>query len=241
MKLISINIEGNKHLDLVIPFIKKENPDVLCVQEVIETTIPQLEKEFGMKAVYARMAYDLITHEGGLACVALFSKYELTATDICYYVGSDTTVTNVVHSSNPDDLHTFVQNAVVFGTVTIDGRNYTIATTHGTWTPEGLSTDYQKNDFEKMIAILEAHKPFVLAGDFNAPRGRESFALLADRYKDCIPAEYTNSLDMTLHRAKHLNLEYMVDGLFTTPEYEAQNVHLVDKVSDHMAIVAEIV
>jgi hypothetical protein len=32
----------------------------------------------------------------------------------------------------------------------------------------------------------------------------------------------------------------MVDGLFTTPAYEAQDVKLVDGVSDHMAVVAPI-
>jgi hypothetical protein len=34
---------------------------------------------------------------------------------------------------------------------------------------------------------------------------------------------------------------YVVDGLFTTPEYKATDVGLVDGVSDHMAIVATIV
>jgi len=32
----------------------------------------------------------------------------------------------------------------------------------------------------------------------------------------------------------------MVDCLFSTPAYKASNVKLVDGVSDHMAIVAEI-
>ena len=33
---------------------------------------------------------------------------------------------------------------------------------------------------------------------------------------------------------------FMVDGLFTTPTYRALNVKLIDGISDHMAIVAEI-
>jgi exonuclease III len=32
MKLININIEGDKHFDTVIPFLEKEKPDVLCLQ-----------------------------------------------------------------------------------------------------------------------------------------------------------------------------------------------------------------
>jgi hypothetical protein len=33
---------------------------------------------------------------------------------------------------------------------------------------------------------------------------------------------------------------FMVDGLFTTKEYQATDVHLVDGLSDHMAIVGTI-
>ncbi len=36
MKLININIEGDKHFDRVIPFIERELPDVLCLQEVFK-------------------------------------------------------------------------------------------------------------------------------------------------------------------------------------------------------------
>jgi hypothetical protein len=41
-----------------------------------------------------------------------------------------------------------------------------------------------------------------------------------------------------LHRVK--GIMFMVDGLFTTSKYNATNVKLVDGVSDHMAIVANI-
>ena len=34
MKLISLNIELNRHHDLVLPFLKKEKPDVICLQEL---------------------------------------------------------------------------------------------------------------------------------------------------------------------------------------------------------------
>ncbi len=242
MKLVSVNIEGDKHLDRVLPFVQAENPDVVCVQEILEPTIATFEAALGMRAIYAPMAYDLVTHNTGLVCVALFSKVPLTNERIEYYVGSAEQVTRLekVKATNPDALHTHVQNAVVMADVTVDGAMFRVATTHGTWTPEGNSTEYQKRDFEALIEILERSKPFVFTGDLNAPRGRESFAMLAERYTDNIPAHYTTSLDLTLHRAKHLQLQLMVDGLFTTPEYEARNVRLVDRVSDHMAIVADI-
>ena len=72
----------------------------------------------------------------------------------------------------------------------------------------------------------------------NAPRGNETFSRLEEKYKDNIPREYKTSIDQNLHKVK--GIQFMVDGLFTTPVYKASNVKLVDGISDHMAVVAEI-
>ena len=79
---------------------------------------------------------------------------------------------------------------------------------------------------------------FVLTGDFNAPRGGEIFAELASRYKDNIPNHYQSSLDPDLHRVK--NLKLMVDGLFSTPDYNLGEVRLINGVSDHLAVAAKV-
>lgn len=39
MKLISLNIEGHKHIDRQLPFFEIEAPDVLCLQEVFEPDV----------------------------------------------------------------------------------------------------------------------------------------------------------------------------------------------------------
>lgn len=79
----------------------------------------------------------------------------------------------------------------------------------------------------------------MLAGDFNAPRGGESFSAIAARYRDNIPPNYQTSIYAPLHRSGQ-DLELMVDGLFTTPGYRAENVELTSGMSDHYAIVADI-
>jgi endonuclease/exonuclease/phosphatase family metal-dependent hydrolase len=79
---------------------------------------------------------------------------------------------------------------------------------------------------------------FILTGDFNAPRGRATWDTLAAKYKDNIPARYTSSIDPS-HRAGES--PYVVDGIFTTPEYEARNVELHEGISDHKAVTATVV
>jgi len=118
------------------------------------------------------------------------------------------------------------------------GATFRVATTHFTWSEKGEASDLQKEDLGKLFPLLEGLREFVLCGDFNAPRGRTTFDAIAAKYKDNIPLEYTTSIDGSMHRAG--NLPYMVDGLFTTPEYQASNVALNSGVSDHLAITATI-
>ena len=47
-KLISLNIEGHKHLERFLPYIKEQKADIICLQEVFESGMELFKKEFGM-------------------------------------------------------------------------------------------------------------------------------------------------------------------------------------------------
>src|SRR3989344_3677090 len=172
IKMSSINIEGDKHLDTVIRFLQENSPEVICLQEVFEKDFPAINK-------------------------------------------------------------------VLLSMVIIKYNNrFTLGTTHFTLSEDGKADENQRRDLEKLLTILNDFEELILCGDFNAPRGEEIFSKISSRYKDNIPLEYETSLDSNLHRAKGLKL--MIDGLFTTPHYQAGNVRLIEGVSDHCAITAKI-
>ena len=53
MKLISLNIEGDKHLDdKILPFFDKEKPDVLCLQEVFAKDIQKICQRTGLEKYF---------------------------------------------------------------------------------------------------------------------------------------------------------------------------------------------
>ena len=118
--------------------------------------------------------------------------------------------------------------------VEFNRQTYRFANTHFTWSRDGQADEYQRQDVQKMLGYLEAYPSFVLSGDLNAPRGRDIFSTISDRYKDNIPKQYETSLDKDLHRCGYL--PYMVDGLFSTPDYKIHDVELVFGVSDHAAV-----
>ena len=230
ISFISLNIETNRHLDEVTDLLRTQASDVVCLQEVLETDLSILKETCGYHAVYAPMSHsDLV--KGEVMGVAILSREKLYDVRDEYYVGTREEIApeNIGYDHNHCFLH---------GMYVKDGTQFHIGTTHFIKSPAGDPDEKQHTIFKKLLPILEKQNDIVFAGDFNAPRGTEIFDTIARMFTDNIPKEYTTSIDANLHRAGYL--PYMVDGLFTTPEYRAHNVRLIDGVSDHMAIVAQV-
>nr|MBP6949111.1 endonuclease/exonuclease/phosphatase family protein [Candidatus Paceibacterota bacterium] len=122
----------------------------------------------------------------------------------------------------------------------INGHVYRYAVTHFPVTIKGESSVHQLEILKPFFEGLDTLQEFVLCGDFNAPRGKETFRRISEKYKDNIPLHYKTSIDQNLHRDKDQKIMFVVDGLFTTPLYSTENTKLIDGVSDHMAVVSTI-
>ncbi len=250
LSLISVNIEQSRHLDVVFPFLSSRMPDVLCVQELYESDIPRLSEGLGgAPCHYAPM---MLRDEGegrtAVMGIGIFSRLPVLskATDFYHHA---------IIEGEPYD-HTSLEsrnktNSGILLSCVLekDGVDFTIATTHFTWSARGEATDYQRRDMQALLAILATKGEFALCGDFNAPRMHEGspgeiFSMLSSRYKDNIPPSYLTSIDASLHRSGKDRpdelADKMVDGLFTTPAYTASGVELHTGVSDHCAITAAI-
>jgi endonuclease/exonuclease/phosphatase family metal-dependent hydrolase len=245
LKLISLNIERAKHLDRFHPFLQTEHPDVFCVQEVREQDVDRIALQMNaVDFLYAPMLRHPADGEESIIGVAMFSRAAMQDKRIDFYVGSGDTVP--WHDPESKEKGTMMNCALLSAVI----GGIEIGTTHFTWSPNGAVTDTQMQSARKLLQTLESFKELVLCGDFNAPRGREIYEILAAKFRDNIPLQYETSLDYDLHRAGEARLKksaadlgltgLMVDYLFTTPGYRASEVRLDRGVSDHMAIVATI-
>ena len=245
LKLVQLNIEGSRHLDVVIPFLKELQPDVACIQELREADIDRFKKELGIQCTFAPM----VLGGGHTYGVGILSTIALTAVGINQYGGNEGALQDHV-SHDKQKMHDSTKYLLLTGDFQKGGETFHIATTHFPVTDHGVATDFQRKDMEKMLELLEQEGEFVLTGDFNAPRGGEIFTMLAAKYKDNIPVEVVTSLDYDIHRAggakliadaQTLGLKgLMVDGIFSTPGYHVSNVQGHTGVSDHCAFSAEI-
>src|SRR3989344_8774649 len=235
LKFASINIEGHKHLDRVIPFLRNFKPDVVCFQELFEQDIEHFERELQMKCVFMPMAREPEKKYSGVA-LPIMGVGILTSLS-CSGVRNDFILElpggiPSGRSGEPNSRNRVFLSALI----SKDGFTFRIGNTHFTWSPDGSLNEEQRRDFPVLLSLLGGYKDIFFSGDFNAPRGGEIFTALSSRYKDNIPSHYTTSIDKDLHRAGDLQL--MVDGLFSTPDYTVTDVKLSSGVSDHMAVTA---
>lgn len=239
-KLISLNIEQSKHLDRNIPFLQKEKPDVLCLQEVFEADKEKIASDLAMP-YFIWLKDTLIdkpsnsTGKPGFSGVAIYSRTPIYDTGNEYYhmpVGGITLEIGSAEKRQEMDAR-----GVIWASTDIVGERYVFVNTHFTWSESGSAK--QCSDFDKLKKILERLSPHILTGDLNAKRGLGLWEKFVEYYgKDNIPSDVTTTIDPMLHRAK--NIESVVDGIFSLPPYVVSDVQVVSGVSDHQAIVAHI-
>jgi endonuclease/exonuclease/phosphatase family metal-dependent hydrolase len=253
LSLLSVNIEGKRHLDKIERLLEKVRPDIVCMQEVFVDDVPRLSDAL------ARATDASVTVRFTPIVFKTADGVDKTADEIATGTHELIEFGNLIMTTLPaaafqeqyyygDRAHLHVHRSDILTDVALvlsslvvekDGEAFQVATTHFCKNHEGnITSDFQREQAVRLLQSLDRLGNFIVCGDFNAPRGGEIFTMLAERYKDNINPSYTSSLDPDLHRAGPL--PFMVDGLFTTPEYKVTHMHFETGVSDHYAIVATI-
>lgn len=240
MKIISLNIEGDKHLDdKILPFFSKEKPDVLCLQEVFAKDIQKISQSTGLTK-YSFISQAKVTKDNphlptnGLWGLCIFAK-NLATTRKHFYIGNANQIPEFFAHEDPNSMN----RCLLTVQSEIDGEIYQLATTHFTWSGEGQVSALQEEHFLKLKDFLGNYPEIVFCGDLNTPRGQKIYDQLAKIYKDNIPSKIDSTVDQKIHKAKK-DIRLVIDALFTSPGYKASKVKVADGVSDHKAIVAEI-
>lgn len=246
MKLININIEGDKHFDTVIPFIEKEKPDVLCLQEIFrkdETRFQSLGYTCSFLPMTQKMHDGTWSEFGTLLC----SRGGMRAIQTAYYLNGSNELPHFDNAERSESISE-VKYGVLSAIVDHEDTPYQIATTHFTWTPDGaVPSDAQRESMGAFLAHIKNLPAHVISGDFNIPRHHNPlYGELIQHYKDAVPETYASSLDPTKHRLgndpdkRHLFTDYMVDYVLVQEPYGAEDVRLEFGISDHAAVVATI-
>lgn len=251
MKLISLNVEGSRHWPLIDPFFDLARPDVICLQEVFEEDAARAAGRLGMAHAFSPMTlrhYDFSDENTPLRPfgIAILSRDPLRDVREQKYHSTARPISAGDAATLEARRATFRQT-LLSAEVTAGDEALRVATTHFTWTPDGMSNRYQEEDARALMRMLDDMPPLALCGDFNIPRHvNPLYDVFIAKYRDAIPDSYLSSLDLSLHRrggnpeAAASLAKFMVDYLFLGEGYRADDVRLQSGVSDHYAIVATV-
>lgn len=234
LKIISLNIELDRHFDRIIPFFEQQQPDVILLQEVLEKDIFFLEKSTDMESVYCTQNILGLKHGDFMLGMLTLSKLPITQHTMQYYRRDSSNFPSRRLEGEPE----LTTRALSITKIAKEQQPFFLVNTHFTWSPNAKPNKDQQIDLPIMCQQLNELPEFILCGDFNAPRGTLIFDTLASQYHDNIPTQITTTIDKNLHKAGDLSI--VVDGLFTTPHYQTEDVQIVDGLSDHCAIVATV-
>ncbi len=239
MQLLSLNIEGDRHLARVNALIDRVSPDCICLQEAPAFFVDDLKK-VGYHTTFAPLTIRVRDNAQFVEGVAIATKRTPSNSQVHYY--------HKPHASPVPFVKDSYRQTMAKAIVTVSVEGLQLATTHFTWTERGeIPNAYQLEDIEAILNYLKALPPHVLVGDLNIPRFHNPlYERLVEHYTDHIPLTYQSSLDATLHRAgndperAHLFTSFMVDHLLVQPPITTANVELIFGVSDHAVIRAEL-
>jgi endonuclease/exonuclease/phosphatase family metal-dependent hydrolase len=234
LKLLTLNIEYDRHLDEVTQTLATHLPDIVCLQEVFEKDCVKLAAAGGYHVKHAISTLMPEGTEGNMSPrswgVAVLARVPVHHQAIAYYA-DDPRIRIFRERNDP-------RRVLVMTELQHEDRSYKIGTTHFTWSKDGEATDEQRADFVRLKQVLLPYPDYVLCGDFNAPRGGEMFSKFADELglKDHLPPHVTTTIDPKHHYAGALELA--VDTIFSTPEYQVTDVQVLEGISDHKGILA---
>lgn len=143
LKIATINIQHGRNLPGLFSFVKKELPDVLCLQEVFEVDADQIIRETGMDGffhptVIVKKTYGYpIDSRGtwGVLLLYLPARVQILNQEngkcAYYYYG-------LANDRIPEFSHPTSQNNVVQATKLLaHDQLYFVANTHFTWSANG--------------------------------------------------------------------------------------------------------
>jgi endonuclease/exonuclease/phosphatase family metal-dependent hydrolase len=243
-KLLTLNVECDRHHAKVMEFITVQNPDIICLQEAPGRFVYELVT-LGYHVTHRHMLRDSKLAPDDVVGVLIASRLTHEASGFSYY--GQTSVLPA-HNNTKDRIEATSYGCILATIPGTDGVTYHIATAHPPVTPDGHEREYQNEAVTNLLSKLAPQAPHILCGDMNMPRGyNQNYERMLKAYIDEVPMHYTSSLDRTLHRVgQQTNLNapifdiYMVDYIFSQSPYQVSDVQLHFGVSDHAAVTATI-
>lgn len=243
MKLIQLNMWQGRLLSQALSFLKTEQPDILCLQEVLHAD--------GAIYIPSRMYHslDLICQTLGYAYRFFAPILHSTVDTVPVAYGNAIVSRYPLQESQTHFIHgelargqchsiTNTRNLQITSAAVAPGQYLTLVNHHGYLSPDGPLGSTQSTHKLAMVArhIQQLPKPLILTGDLNVTAKSDAMQPLHHLLTNLTQ---THGLQSTLSALHHVK-DVACDHILVSNDVQLQRFFAHDAlVSDHKALVLE--
>lgn len=251
LKLLTLNLHCFAEEDipqkqqLIVQEIIHKNPDIIFLQEVVQTHSLRPVKENIKADNYGYTLQHMLEEQG----LNYFYYYEAIKIGFGIYdeglgILSKYSLSNkaATHISKTNDYQNWKTRKVLTCDVNMDGHDIRVATTHFGW-----SDGYEvfEDQFQLASKVLIDCDLAILAGDFNVESGSKEYQYIKNRgWHDVFEdnEQYKNAMTFSADSVNGL-AESRIDYIMTNKKVKLTNQAILfdrQRVSDHFGVFAEI-
>ncbi|MCL4374596.1 endonuclease/exonuclease/phosphatase family protein [Patescibacteria group bacterium] len=244
IKFITLNLwRGGLLFDGIIKFIKKENPDILALQEVNngndhhrkknEQTLTIFQRQFDYYHCFFSPAFSDQRKNGAIPNGnAVFSRYPIVSGQTIFYDVPFTRL-KIDRCSNYSRVPRNLQQTVIH----TNDTNLYVYNTQGIWGQDGNDNPRRLEMGRMIVNEIKNKHPLILAGDFNVSPNTKTIGSIEQHLYNVFGNKLTTTFNM--QRKNHGGYATaIVDMVFVSHDIRVLSQHCpMADISDHLPLI----
>jgi len=246
IKFLNLNIWlGGKLFDNTLEFIKKEDPNILILQEVYDSKDQELERRFRTMEIlrkelgfphnfFSSACYKIMDGAKLESGNAIFSKFPIASKETLFF---DVSYGEKPTFEDPDGDYTYTPRNMQHAEIDLGSNKLNVFNLQGIWGFDPEDNERRLKTSEDIIKAIKNEENVILAGDFNVSENSKSIGNIEKYLKNIFKNELKSSFNLK-QKTNPIFADLVVDFIFTS-----KNLQIVDHycpqvdVSDHLPLV----
>lgn len=245
IKILSLNLfEGGVFWDNIEKFIKRENFDILCLQEVYNgdakqppnfQSITKLQKLLPQYYFhYSPEMYEIWPEGQGDGGNAIFSRFPIIKTNTVFLHREYDRFVRSQHGSG----FTHYPKNMVYAKIKVVNLELNVFNLHGIWGLDGKDSDERLVMGEKIVNEINGKKNTILTGDFNINPNTKTIASIEKHLTNVFKGDFKSTFNIK-HKNNPGYANAVVDMMFVSSDLKIiEKMSPLDDVSDHRPLIA---
>lgn len=246
-KILLLNLlEGGIYWENITRLIQRENPDILCLQEVFDGDIHQpanFQSIARLRALLPHYYYyfspelfEIWPQGQGDQGNAVFSRFPIVDKKTISLHG---TYKRLIRPPKEDDFSHYPKN-LQHVVIPLGGEKLHVFNMHGIWGREGGDTPERLRMSNIIVNAVKEKDPAVLVGDFNLKPNTKTISSIEKHMTSVFKNDFITTFNMK-HKTNPGYATAVVDMFFVSPHITVVSKSSPgDDVSDHLPFVVTI-